>query len=254
MKIIEIPTADLIMDLDVDSALYDKRSLLPPSINLMASIRRLGVITPITVCRTPRGYVVVDGRRRVTAALACAHPSVPCVIQDGEELDHLGIMVAANELRLEDTPLNRARKAEKALDCGYDKIEIATWFGVAASTIDTWIKLLSLPPSVRTAIDSGIVSATSALQLHGKPEEEQAEVLVGLLEEDPKKKPSAERVRQRATNTERLFYLCKKKDAPADMRMHFQGTMADRLGGVLQVAKDDPEKALKILASFVERI
>jgi ParB/RepB/Spo0J family partition protein len=50
---------------------------------LVASIKKFGILTPIEVRVTPKGYVVVLGRRRVQAARKLGFKEIPAFIVDG---------------------------------------------------------------------------------------------------------------------------------------------------------------------------
>ena len=59
---------EVVLVTDPKHVLFDKRALLPPDEQLVKSIMAKGVLTPIHVFRDGDKVLVINGRRRVTAA------------------------------------------------------------------------------------------------------------------------------------------------------------------------------------------
>jgi len=167
------PVALVLID-DSSDPLYDVRVKLGPSEGLIRDIATRGIIEPVIITKRGDKPVVVDGRQRVAAAReankrlveAGKEPiKVPCVVRRGEDAALFGVLIAANEHRLNDTPLERAKKAQRLIDMGRSIDEAAIAFGVSGGAVRKWLKLLDLPADARKAIESGVISADTALQL-----------------------------------------------------------------------------------------
>lgn len=171
--------------------LYDERVEMPLNEAFVLNVMSIGVKKPVLVTKIGEQAYVVDGRQRVRAAREASRRlvkqgeppiRVPCIQQKGEEPLLMAIGVATNEFNHEDTPLDKARKAQRLRDRGLSDEEIATTFGVTTKAISNWEKMLSLSAPVKKAIQKGEVSASAAAQLHDLPAAEQKEQLDKLIE------------------------------------------------------------------------
>ena len=169
------PTTLVIVE-DEGSALRDDRAKLEFDERLVLSMMVRGVLQPIIVRKNPETdkVEVVDGRQRVKAAREANKRlkkegrdllRVPAVVKRNSALDALAMMVTANELRTEDTPMNRAKKLARYVDMGGTKEDAAVAFGCSAATITNMLGLLDAPAIVRKAVDSGAVSVSDGYKL-----------------------------------------------------------------------------------------
>lgn len=172
--------------------LWDPRIKLPVDEALARNIRVRGVLLSIRVRKNGDRYEVVDGRQRVQSARLAkkwqvaageVEVRVPAMVSRGEDADMFGVSVAANELRRGDTPMARARKAQRYLDMGASEEEVCNAFGVRPMTLQAWTTLLDLAPQVRKAVDAGELSASAAATLAGQSNEQQVEHLDQLRAE-----------------------------------------------------------------------
>lgn len=178
---------------DKDSPLYDPDRLAkPPPEWLIESIMQKGVRVPIIVRLNGKDeddvpiVEVVDGRQRVRAAIEANKRlmargletvRVQGIRTRGTDGDMLALMVMTNELRQEDTPLAKARKAQRAADIGFSDTEIAALFGVQGVTIKQWKTLLDCDSSVQKSVERGELPPTTAVVLAKLPRAEQKAAL-----------------------------------------------------------------------------
>ena len=173
-----------------DHPLYDERINLPENEVLQANIRTYGILQPVLVREEAGVLLVVDGRQRVRAARAIAAeakasgthaPRVPCVRKKGEDSTMMGIMITTNEMRQEDKMFAKARKAARLLATLGEVNEVALAFGVSPTAVRNWLSLLEADESVKSAVQSGVISATAGVKLSKLPRPEQAAALEKLL-------------------------------------------------------------------------
>lgn len=176
--------------------LYEKRVHLPVDENLKANIAADGIQQEVTVQKITvdgGGFVLaaVTGRQRVKAARAAnvelrsrgmAPIMVPIKIASGEAPKLAGIMVTENELRTQNSPLDRARLMKKLIDLGTSKAELMQRFGATDVTLANWTKMLELHPDVHKMVDAGLISANAALGVATVAYEKQAEKLQAILD------------------------------------------------------------------------
>lgn len=167
---------------DKADPLYDPRIENPVPSGMTKSILRRGVIQPVSIVKRGGQPIVVDGRQRVRCAreanaidLERGGPGikVPCVLKHADDRDLMGMMIAANEIRKDDTPIEKAKKAQKLMTRGFIEDEIAELFGVTKQTITNWTRLLEADPEVLKAVKDGALTATKAVTLSKQPAPEQ---------------------------------------------------------------------------------
>ena len=204
------PNDLVIVGLDTEDTemhpLYDERIHNKPTEQFIKNIMHHGVLVPVSVRRNGDKFEVIDGRTRVIAARVASErlqeQGLPPLMllaslakppSDGALVT---AVVASNEHRHEDTPMNRARKAARMQAYGQDIEQIAEAFNVGQQTINNWLNLLDLSPKVQKAIDAGQLSASAAAPLAELERKEQNEKLVELIEAAPAgKKVTATRTR-----------------------------------------------------------
>lgn len=171
--------------------LYDERIKWALEENTVLDMMCRGVKVPIEVTKDGDKAIVVDGRRRTMHAreankrlAAKGAPTLRIRVLppvSGEARDLLGSMVALNEHREDDSPLNRAKKAKRLLEYGHTETEIAVICKVTPQAVRNWLNLLSLDPSVQKAVERGDLAASAAVELKDLPKAEQKESLEELL-------------------------------------------------------------------------
>lgn len=209
---------DLVIVMDEKSPLYDERVHLPVNEALVANMLfdpdgvPQGVLEPITVIRNPESgkIEVVVGRQRVKAAREAnkrlrkqgLEPiRVPAMIQRANPYRAMGILISENEHRQDDTPLGKAKKAQRYLDLGRDESEIATLFGISKASVKNLLALLDAPAAVRNAVDSGKITASDGYRLAKLDPSEAKEKVAELIEKAPrtpgkKRSKNAEKARE----------------------------------------------------------
>ncbi len=172
----------LVIVTDEKHHLYDERVKLPLDENLVRNIMVHGVQVPVLVVKEGNDILVVDGRQRVRAAIeanlrlekeGAAPVRITILPKRGHDSELFSICILANEMRQDDSPLVKARKANRLLTMNPDKKACAATFGVSAAQLDRWLALLDLDPKVQKAIERGDVSATAATELVGLSREDQ---------------------------------------------------------------------------------
>jgi ParB family chromosome partitioning protein len=133
---------------------------------LAASIREVGILQPIVVRRTGRGYEVVAGERRLRAAKLAGLATVPVILRDSEDADLLREALIENIHREDLNPIELGEAFRQLLDdLGLRQEELADRVGVSRSHIANTIRLLSLPMEVQQLVADEKLSAGHARAL-----------------------------------------------------------------------------------------
>ena len=118
---------------------------------LVASVKRHGIITPLTLTPDGDGFVIVAGERRYRAAKAAKLAEVPAYVRDTNEAT-LAVAVAENVIRADLTPIEEAR-AYQALAAEHGGAEaVAKLVGKSERLIEERLGLLALPDEVQERI------------------------------------------------------------------------------------------------------
>lgn len=235
---------DLVIVTDPKSPLYDERAELPLDEALVLNIMFApdgvpqGVLEPILVARNAEtGKVeVIDGRQRVKSAREAnkrlkkqgLEPiRVGAMVQRANSHRLMGMLISSNEHRQADTPLGRAKKAQRYIDLGRDEAEVGTLLGITKGSVKNLLSLLDAPAAVRNAVESGKITTSDGYKLAKLDPTEAREKVAELIEKAPRtpgKKRSAN-----AKKAREIVHGPKK--AAANGTNGASGTMAERAAG-----------------------
>jgi len=228
---------DLVLVTDEKSPLYDERVNLPVDEHLVLNIMHApdgvaqGVLEPINGMRNSEtGKVeVIDGRQRVKASReankrlrkAGMEPVwVPVMLKRTNAHGAMGMLISSNEHRQDDTPIGRAKKAQRYLDLGRSEDEIAALFGIGKASVKNLLSLLDAPAAVRNAVESGKISTTDGYKLAKLEPNEAKEKVAELIENAPrtpgkKRSQNAKKAREIVTGSKEPKISKKAEDAVA---------------------------------------
>ena len=125
---------------------------------LADSIRRYGVLSPLSVRRRPGGYELVAGERRLRAALLAGLTEVPCVVLDLDDAES-GTVALVENLQREDLDFaEQAQGLRRLMELGgISQEECARRVGLSQSAVANKLRLLRLPTDVLDALrDAGL--------------------------------------------------------------------------------------------------
>ena len=128
---------------------------------LSKSIKEKGVITPITVRESNKGYEIIAGERRWRSAKKAKLKSIPAYILNiGDEAEMMEVALIENIQREDLNPIEEA-EGYAVLNSKYSLSHdgIAKTIGKKRTTISNALRLLKLPPEIRKSIRSGEITA-----------------------------------------------------------------------------------------------
>ena len=128
---------------------------------LSKSIKEKGIITPITVRESNKGYEIIAGERRWRAAKKAKLKSIPVYILNiGDEAEMMEVALIENIQREDLNPIEEA-EGYAVLNSKYSLSHdgIAKTIGKKRTTISNALRLLKLPPEIRKSIRSGEITA-----------------------------------------------------------------------------------------------
>jgi ParB family chromosome partitioning protein len=139
---------------------------------LAVSIRQHGVLQPLLVSRLEPGggYLLIAGQRRLEAARLAGLTTVPVIIRQADERQHLELALIENLQREDLNPLEAAEGFRQlAEDFGLSHDQVATLVGKSRTAVSNTLRLLKLAPAVQEALRAEEISEGHARALLGLP-------------------------------------------------------------------------------------
>ena len=157
--IIEIPVDDIRSNPHQPREYFDEEALN----ELAESIKDHGILEPIIVKKSIRGYDLVAGERRTKAAKLAGLSTVPAIVRDFTDQQMMEIALIENIQREDLSPIEEAVAYKNYIDStGYTQEDVANKFGKSRSYITNLLGLLSLPKYVQKEVTNGSISMSHA--------------------------------------------------------------------------------------------
>lgn len=134
--------------------------------SLVESIRRLGVLQPIIVCKQGDTYQLVAGERRLRASQKVGLELIPALIKDYSSEEVTEIALVENLQRQNLDPIEEAFAYQRLMDTFKQTQDtIAGRLGRSRSYIANIVRLLNLPDYVRNDLSAGELTIGQARPL-----------------------------------------------------------------------------------------
>ena len=157
--IIKIPISEIRSNPYQPRQYFDQTALE----EMAQSIKEHGIIEPIIVKKSVKGYELVAGERRTKASKLAGFDTVPAIVKDFTDQEMMDIALIENIQREDLSPLEVADGFKKYIErTGITQEEMAKRFGKSRSYITNLLGLLTLPSSVRDLINQGKLSTSHA--------------------------------------------------------------------------------------------
>ena len=157
--IIEIHIKDIRSNPHQPREYFDEEALR----ELSDSIKDHGIIEPIIVKKSIKGYDLVAGERRTKAAKLAGLETIPAIIRDFTDQQMMEIALIENIQREDLSPIEEATAYKNYIDAtGLTQEEVANKFGKSRSYITNLLGLLSLPKYVQKEVTNGTISMSHA--------------------------------------------------------------------------------------------
>ncbi len=153
--------------------------------DLIASIKKYGIIQPLIVSKVDGNYELIAGERRLRSAKVAGLKKVPAIVRTAKENEKLELALIENIQRQNLNPLEEAEAYQKLIDeFGLTQEAVAGQMGRSRSAIANSLRLLELPEKIKTAIREGKLTAGHARVILGLPnEKEQLKFLEKILKD-----------------------------------------------------------------------
>lgn len=158
--------------------IFDKEAIE----ELSQSILEHGILQPLIVRKSIKGYEIVVGERRYRAAKAAKLKKVPVVIRELTEQQMMELAVLENLQREDLTPIEEAVAYQLLMEkLKITQEELAKRLGKSRPHIANHVRLLSLPAKIQEFISDGKISMGHGRALLGLRKKESIPVVVDKI-------------------------------------------------------------------------
>jgi len=260
------PNLDISLD-SIDGNPFQPRSHFDEQAleELAGSIRKLGIVQPLTVRETGNGrYQLIAGERRLRAARLAGLTHVPAFIRTADDQAMLELALVENIQREDLDAIEVAISFQRLIEeCRLTQEELSDRVGKQRSTISNYLRLLRLPAEIQLGIRNKHVMMGHARTLvnienpktqmdvyyriiDGDLSVRQVEELVRLLQSAKIKDP-ATRERKKKLNDD-FLQLSEHLNRIFSTRINFR--INEQGKGKIVIPFENPEEMERILGIF----
>lgn len=150
--------------------------------NLADSIKKHGIIQPITVSKNGNQYELIAGERRFQASKLAGLKKVPAIVKEVNELEKLELAIVENIQRHDLNPIEEGKAYQKlAQEHQMTQEEVAAKMGKNRSSVANKIRLLSLPVEVQRGLIDGKITEGHAKTILSLENPEKQRALYDLI-------------------------------------------------------------------------
>jgi ParB family chromosome partitioning protein len=259
-KVIQIPLAQLRANPYQPRKHFNEDSIR----ELSESIKEHGVIQPIIVRKVLKGYEIIAGERRFRASQVAGTPTIPAVERILSDQQVMEIALIENVQREDLNALEIAFAYQGIIDqFSLTQEELSAKVGKSRSHIANFLRLLSLPESIKQYVSRGTLSMGHARAIVGVKDDKikkelaestiskqwsvrELEEAIKMLEEPPG--PEKEKAKQKEKN--RDPYINQAEEQLRDIYRTSVKIKSQQDKGKIELlyySKDDLNRLLELL-------
>ena len=170
---------ELLIDEIVPNRLQPRKYFNDEKFNeLERSIREHGVLQPIVVQKSAKGYELIVGERRWRASKKAGLKKIPAIIREVTDTESLELALIENLNRQDLNPIEEAEAYERlAKDFGFTQEKISQRMGKSRESVANAMRLLKLPRQIKEDLISGRLTMGHGRALLGLKNEKDIEIL-----------------------------------------------------------------------------
>src|SRR5699024_2770900 len=146
---------------------------------LKISILEYGIIQPLILRKSIKGYEIIAGERRYRAAKEAGLTHVPAIVREFDDRDMMEVALLENLQREDLTVIEEANAYRNLIDeLGVTQDDLSQKLGKSRSHIANTMRLLSLPENLIQYINSGELTMGHGRAILGLKKKENMEELI----------------------------------------------------------------------------
>jgi ParB family chromosome partitioning protein len=140
---------------------------------LTASVRENGIIQPIIVRKSEKGFEIIAGERRYRAARAAGLLTVPAFVRQATDDEMLELALVENIHRSDLNPIERAKAYQNFVNTfNLSQTDAAKRLGEDRTVVSNYMRLLDLPSDIKQMLSEGQLSMGHARAILALPTDE----------------------------------------------------------------------------------
>ena len=255
--IVELPLTEIRSNPYQPRKEFDEQSLM----EFAESIKEHGVIQPIIVKKSIKGYELIAGERRTRASKMAGKETIPAIIRELSDEDMMEIALIENIQREDLNPIEEAEAFAHIIETRkITQEEAAKKFGKSRSYITNILGLLSLPEKTKKYVTENKITMGHARVLSKLSD---PELINSLADEIIEKGLSVREIEKITSNTE-IPKKNKVTRTPVFSARHaiYEGVLRERIGVKVKInskkieipysSDTDLDRILEILGISIE--
>jgi ParB family chromosome partitioning protein len=218
---------------------------------LAASITANGVVQPVLVRPQANGrFQLIAGERRWRASMQAGKKTIPAILRQVSDEQAMEITIVENLQRADLNPMEQARAFERlSREFHMTQEQMATRTGKDRTSVANFLRLLKLPGTVQTRVESGELTfghARALLALVDRPDLEKMAARVAVLSLSVRQ---TETMVQGILNPEKVEKKEAKPEPPVDPNVREVKDRLQRALG-LKVSIEDKNGRGKVIIEY----
>ena len=207
---------------------------------LAKSIEEYGVVQPVIVKKSIKGYELIAGERRTKAAKIAGLKVIPAIIKDFDDQQMMEIALIENIQREDLNPIDEAVSISNIIKLrGYTQDEFANKFGKSRTYVTNILGLLKLPEDVKKMVEKRTLSMSHARVLSKIDDEEKVVRLAKQVITDELSVRELEKITQ---DDKKEIEVVKNKKSGYDHKYRmYENIIMDNLDNKVRVSKNKIE-------------
>ena len=229
-------------------------------VELANSIKEFGVLEPIIVTKSIKGYEIVAGERRKKASELVGLETIPAIVKDFSDEDMMQIALLENIQREDLTAIEEAEAYDGIIKTlGITQEELSKRIGKSRSYITNMLGLLRLPEDIKNDILNGFITMGHAKVLSKLEDEDLIKDLADKIKKDHISVRNLEELASNPNYKRKNAIVIKKE--PNQYR-YVEDAITDKIGNKVRISNKkivipfhsdkDLERILEILSIEVD--
>lgn len=212
---------------------------------LKNSILEHGVVQPIIVRQSLRGYEIVAGERRYRASKAAGLETIPAVVKDFTDEQLMEIALIENLQREDLNAIEIAMAYQKLMErFNLTQESLAKKVGKSRPHVANFLRLLQLPESVQQYVSRGTLSMGHARALLAVKDKQ---LLLRLAKQTMEQELSVRQLEQLIQNLERSKKAGRKtKQKPNPLLKQYEESLREKLGTAVKISSGEKKGKIEI--------
>ena len=206
---------------------------------LAVSIKEYGVVQPVIVKKSIKGYELIAGERRCKASRLAGLTEVPAIIKEFTDQEMMEIALIENIQREDLNPIDEAKSVLNIVKLrGWTQEEFATKFGKSRSYITNLIGLLKLPDNIQTMLINKELSTSHARVLSKLEDANQIDELAEKIVRENMNVRDLEELVSNGNVVKRKPIIVQSKEPKFHI---YESIISDKIGNKVKINKNKIE-------------